>query len=163
MTYHSCNHKKFGVIEKLSMIWNKESTICASWKQEDREGKRFSLGPYVPVGTKRRGNVGREIFVVPLILTRVSSFGTCLTTLSRSSSVKVTRTQFSSSVGRGSFPSLVTQGCSYNMVISYQYYYKNDINSSVIKIMVYLHNNIQNHKYYWNKLVMLYLFSQISP
>lgn len=125
----------------------------------------FQRGLMFPWGTKRRVNVQREIFVVPLILTRVSSFGTCLTTLSRSSSVKVTRTQFSSSVGRGSFPSLVTQGCSYNMVISHQYYYKNDINSSVIKIMVYiyLHNNVQNHKYYWNKLVMLYLFSQISP
>lgn len=121
----------------------------------------FQWGLMFPWGTKRRVNVQRDIFVVPLILTRVSSFGTCLTTLSRSSSVKVTRTQFSSSVGRGSFPSLVTQGCSYNMVISHQYYYKNDINSSVIKIMVYLHNNIQNHKYYWNKLVMLYLFSQI--
>lgn len=101
------------------------------------EVRDFQWGLMFPWGTKRRVNVQREIFVVPLILTRVSSFGTCLTTLSRSSSVKVTRTQFSSSVGRGSFPSLVTQGCSYNMVISHQYYYKNDINSSVIKIMVY--------------------------
>lgn len=124
----------------------------------------FQWGLMFPWGTKRRVNVQREIFVVPLILTRVSSFGTCLTTLSRSSSVKVTRTQFSSSVGRGSFPSLVTQGCSYNMVISYQYYYKNWYQFVSYKNYgIYLHNNVQNHKYYWNKLVMLYLFSQISP
>lgn len=116
------------------------------------------MGPYVPVGTKRISipvvDVRREIFCVPLILTRVSSFGTCLTTLSRSSSVKVTRTQFSSSVGRGSFPSLVTQECSYNMVKSYQYYYKNDLNSSVIKIKLYItciYNNVQNPKDYWSK------------
>lgn len=100
------------------------------------------MGPYVPLCTKRISipvvDVRREIFCVPLILTRVSSFGTCLTTLSRSSSVKVTRTQFSSSVGRGSFPSLVTQECSYNMVKSYQYYYKNDLNLSVIKIKLYI-------------------------
>ena len=51
------------------------------------------------------------------LLTRVSSLGICLTTLSMSSSVTVTRIQFSSSDGNGFWPFFVTHGSSCNKII----------------------------------------------